>query len=99
MQATQKHYFCKKISDMENKKINKQIIEELNSKEKAKQIKAIDDIRSGGNVAYLPYLADLYVISSSSDVKDKISAVFRILNIQTAQKLLLNFLETPLMQI
>lgn len=76
MQATQKHYFCKK-NIMGQKKLDKGIVEGLKSKEKEKQIEAIEQIRSGGNIAYLPYLADLYVTTSNTEVKDKVSAVFQ----------------------
>ncbi|WP_462281187.1 hypothetical protein [Salinivirga cyanobacteriivorans] len=79
---------------MENKKVSKKIIEGLKAEESKKQIEAIDDIRKDGNVTYLPYLADLYVTSNSTEIKDKISAVFQDIKhsdgVQTIVSLLKN---------
>src|SRR6056297_2819904 len=62
---------------MAKKKVDKQVVADLNSQIKSKQIAAIELIRKDGFTGYLPFLARLYLECDDTELRDKISAVFQ----------------------
>lgn len=62
---------------MDNKKVKAAVAAELESGDLQKQLLAIERIRQEGSVHYLALLANLFVQSTHSEVKDKISVLFQ----------------------
>ncbi len=62
---------------MPKKKVDTKVVNDLKSSDRGRKTEAIKQIRKDGFTGYLPLLANLYLESDDTEIRDMVSAVFQ----------------------
>lgn len=74
-------------------KTDPQVVARLQSNKEETVIKTLNDLRSSGSSAYLPIMADLWVRSGSSEVKNNIRSIFGELKDKSSIPVMISLIE------